>query len=235
MRVCRLCLKQNLVSGSALYLDYGVDFTRNRLIHLLAGRVFFFGMDKKAKHIADHLSHNPADFQPPYLPGEHTFFWKPHLGALLDLPAAALRLRLARTLVPRITAAVRALFVRLVIGHNGRLPQLISSHCFFFQGGFEPERLFVAMYLPLHLGPVTSDSSLAARAMVQRFFLAHVSDRRLVLSRAAKTWSALMALEGARPGKQQPSKYVPRMNRMPPVDISCYRLHKELAVAPAPY
>ena len=154
---------------------------------------------------------------------------------LVDLPAAAARLRLARALVPRLAAAVRALYVRLVIGSNGGALQRISSHWFFVKGVSDVHRTFVAMHLPLHLAPVSAENSLAARAAVQRLFVACPS--RLVITRAAsprKTWAALMSLEAVRPIKAQPPQYLPRAHTMSPVDVSFYRMYKELPVAPYP-
>lgn len=228
MRVCKLCLKQNLVSGSALYLDYGIDFTRDQLVRSMADRVFFFGVEKKDAFVRDYFSHNPADFAAPAPPGEQTFFWKPHLARLIDLPAAADRLRLARSLVPRITAAVRALHVRLVIGNNGRPLSPVSSHCFFLKGAPDAERAFIAMHIPLHLSPVYTALPNAARASLQRHFVAHPA--RLVITRAPsrlRAWSALMTLEALRCNKQQPPRYLPRASRLPPADMSLYRACKE--------
>ena len=231
MRVCKVCLKQNLVSGSALYLDYGLDFTRAELFRSIAPSVFFFGIEKKAAQIRDYFSHNPADFVAPHLQGEHTFFWKPHLRMAVDLPAAAHRLCLARSLVPRLTAAIRALYVRLVIGGNGRAPSPVAGHCFFIKRIPDPERTFIAMHLPLHLSPVSADSPRSARASLQRHFIAYST--RLVIVRAAslvRTWSSLMTLEALRPGKARPSQYLPRMNRMSIAGMSLYRACKELPV-----
>jgi hypothetical protein len=233
MRVCKLCLKQNLVSGSALYLDYGLDFTSRGLIRSMAARVFFFEIEKKAGRVRECLSHNPADFMCPGMPGDHTFFWKPHLGKVVDLDAAARRLRLARSLVPRLTAAARALYVRLVIGNNGRPLSPISSHCFFLKSLPDAERLFIGMHLPLHptLCLVSADDPSAARASLQRHFVAFLP--RLVITLAAtpvRVWSALMTLEALRLGKPAPPPYLPRMHRMSLPDVSLYLASKEQAV-----
>ena len=233
MRVCKLCLKQNLVSGSALYLDYGLDFTKNRLLRSLAGSVFFFGLEKKAAHIRDYLSHNPADFASPGMPGEHTFFWKPHLLKQMDLPACKTAHLLARALVPRVTAAIRALCVRLVIGAGivrGTRSQA-PAHSFLLRTLPEAERTFMAMYLPAHLSPTSSENGLAARASVQRLFLSHPV--RLVITCAASpvhTWSTLMTLECTRPGKSLPAQYLPRMKNLDLVDTILYQTFKEKPV-----
>jgi len=232
MRVCTVCLKLNLVSGSALYIDYGLDFTHGGFMRAVAERVFFFGVERRVCHVRDCLSHNPADFMCPNLAGEHTFFWKPHLAAVVDLPAAAARLRSARALAPRLSAAVRALYVRLVVANNGRPFTLVSSHAFAFKTASDAECGLVAKYLPGHLSPVSCTLSCDARAALQRLFLAAP---RLVAPLApspVRVWSALMTLEGLRAGRPPLPPYLPRVGHMSLPDVALYRACKERGVPP---
>jgi hypothetical protein len=118
-RVCAACLKDNLVSGAALYHEYGVDF--NRHAAQLAGRVFYFRELLRRDHLASLLTHNPVDLRQESAQSL-VFFWRPHLERVLDLPALrrAHRDPARREAASRLTGAVRALRVRLFLAQRAK-------------------------------------------------------------------------------------------------------------------
>lgn len=181
IRACDLCLKENTISGTALYADFGIDFTRHAAV--LAFHVFYFVVEhgrQQDGRVQAHFSNRAVDFAHRTIP--HVFFWRPHLEAVFDLAEAEARQRVARTkAAPRLTAAVRALYARLTIAHQGHPVKPISSHVFFTSQSSEWAQGQHAAHLPLSPVSSTTEAIAAARALLQRLFLAY--DGRLVVTR----------------------------------------------------
>ncbi len=165
---------------------------------MLACRVFYFFVDKSEGQLQTHFSNRAVDFARRTSP--HVFFWRPHLEAVFDLPAAEARQRVARTkAAPRLTACVRALYARLTIAHQGKPVKPISSHVFYTAHSGEWASGLHTAHLPLYPVAATSDAVANARAMLQRLFLAY--DGRLVVPRTrnpARTLDALRQHEATR-------------------------------------
>lgn len=167
------------MSAHALYHDYGIDFTRH--VDLIMARVYYAIVDRNETHQLAHLSHNPVDFTR-RSGSAPTYFWRPHLAAVFDLPAAMARQQLARAVAaPRLTAAVRALYTRIVIGHQGRPFKDISSHLFYTEDSLEWSQGSHTLHLPQQPSPAHTDRAAAARTLLQRLFLAYKG--RLVVTR----------------------------------------------------
>ena len=83
MRVCKLCMAENTITGWTLFNSYGVDYTD--IISLIARKVFYYsanlnmGMEKVAFY--DFRASDIRNKSLQYM------FWLPHLSKLLDLPA----------------------------------------------------------------------------------------------------------------------------------------------------
>lgn len=83
MRVCRLCMENNSISGEALSRKYGIDYSDMLVKH--KGQVFFYscniasGEDRVSMH-----SMTRADIG---VKSTTYMFWLPHLRSFLDLPA----------------------------------------------------------------------------------------------------------------------------------------------------
>jgi hypothetical protein len=178
------------VSGRALYHDYGIDFTRHA--ETLMQRVYYAVVDRNEGQQLAYLSHHPSDFDR-RVGAPAVYFWRPHLAALFDLPAAEARQHHARTVaVPRLSAAVRALYTRIIIGNQGRAFRDISSHMFYTEGSLEWNGGGHVLHLPQLSLPAYTDRNAAARALLQRLFLAYQG--RLVVTRTRhpqRTYQAL--------------------------------------------
>ena len=120
MRVCVLCLRENLVSGRALSRDHNtslkeliqVDGEDTALIRACELRVFYF-MSYTTPRLREDLTLNPIDFM-----GTRSiqlaFFWRPHLGKLIDLEGrrvSAVKINKAKG---TLSAVARALYARTV-------------------------------------------------------------------------------------------------------------------------
>jgi len=137
MQVCHACLKDNLVSGAALFYDYGLNF--NALATRLAGWVYCFHFPFKRNLMSQYITYNPVDFD---LANAQSlvFFWKPHLARVLDLDAARRDFRdPGRTDAARkLTSSVRALFTRVHLRQTGKYSWL-TSHRFFVNAPASPK------------------------------------------------------------------------------------------------
>ena len=104
MRVCKLCMAGNLVSSWELLDRYGVHYSdvARKLGH---GRVFYFFQQFTVS----------SDHTPPYgaLPADHFqkrhmwVFWRPHLAAVLDLPALYQEQKLRKAAAKFLSAVAR--------------------------------------------------------------------------------------------------------------------------------
>lgn len=117
MRVCVLCLRENLVSGRALSRDYNTSIKDvvgedTPLIRACELRVFYF-MSYTTPRLREDFTLNPIDFW-----GSRSiqlaFFWKPHLGKIINLEERreqTVRLNRAKE---RLSAAARAHYTKTV-------------------------------------------------------------------------------------------------------------------------
>jgi hypothetical protein len=201
------------VSGRALYHDYGIDFTRHT--EAIMQRVYYAVVDRNEGQQLAYLSHHPSDFDrrvgaPP------VYFWRPHLAALFDLPAAEARQHRARTVAaPRLSAAVRALYTRIIIGHQGRSFRDISSHMFYTEGSLEWNAGSHVIHLPQLPLPAYTERSAVARTLLQRLFLSY--EGRLVVTRTkspARTYRALKMFAAHAAAHARPP-HIPNTNGIP--------------------
>lgn len=81
MRVCRLCMENNTISGVLLSKKFGVDFSE--LLARFPGKFFFYGCHSYLSddRVSTH-GMSKAD-----LHNSTYIFWMPHLRKLLDFPA----------------------------------------------------------------------------------------------------------------------------------------------------
>jgi hypothetical protein len=219
-RACSACLKHNLVSAAALLAEYGFDYSAR--MAELAGRVFFFRI-RDSRFVFHHLSHNPVDFTPQAKACQrsHTFFWRPHLEKIVDLPALKREHRdRARAIAP-IQAAARALCVRVALLQRGRPAFSSSSHMVFVRAGPKPERFpdsyvgfysdepcteeqveLVKNFLPhCNRTRLATDREREARAVLQKAFLAFRG--RIMLPYAKNPKKALERLRMAEAVRQE--------------------------------
>lgn len=108
MRVCRLCMRANVISGDELSLRYGVDYSDLLVRH--KGRFFFFSsvaccVRNDCVPTVDGIHGMMRQSMPVYL------FWVPHLKNLVDLPAMYRLQAERRMAVGRLVGAVRRLWV----------------------------------------------------------------------------------------------------------------------------
>lgn len=119
MRVCRLCVSGNVVSGWELFDTYGVHFYD--IIKQIGGRVFYFmqqcgvGQDKTPAFRV-----RPIDLIQKM---SVWVFWRPHLEKCLDLPALYKQQQAKRSAALLLCAVVRrsrVLGLRREFGYYGR-------------------------------------------------------------------------------------------------------------------
>ena len=186
MRVCGPCMKENLVSGAALFHDYGVDF--NRISERLAGKVFYFRHDYRPKQLASFVTHNPVDFR---TENAHSmvFFWRPHLERVVDLAEFRRKIKDPARIAAaqRLSSAVRALRVRLFLSQKCKSRR--TCHSFHLasagagkakrRGAYtlrplaDAERLLVLEHLPKFTSrsEFLSEPEARARRLLQESFL----------------------------------------------------------------
>jgi hypothetical protein len=136
IRVCSKCLKENLVSGAALFHECGFDF--NQRATELSGKVFYFREAFRPKQLAALLSHNPVDFRQDGL-RFHVFFWRPHLERVVDLEALRRQHRdpARAEAARRLTGAVQALRVRLFLAQKAKTLR-VTDHSFHLRAPAAP-------------------------------------------------------------------------------------------------
>ena len=119
MRLCRLCVSGNVVSGWELFNTYGVHFYD--IINEIKGKVFYFmqqcgvAQDKTPafRVRSVDLSHKLSVW----------VFWRPHLQTCLDLPALyrqQQQRRVAALLLCAVVRRSRVLGLRREFGHYGK-------------------------------------------------------------------------------------------------------------------
>lgn len=189
MKVCNSCLKDNLVSGAALFHEYGLNF--NTLAAKLAGWVYCFHVPFKQKLVGQSLTYNPVDFD---LANSQSlvFFWRPHLAAVVDLEAARSSFRDPERAgaARKLTSSVRALFTRVHLLQPGKYSWL-NSHSFYLKAPACPpkkrqdarhnvrelteaeRRLLLSGSLHGVLRRPSSDSDARARKILQERFLGY--------------------------------------------------------------
>lgn len=219
LRVCSGCLKANFVSSASLMHEYDFDFTKHT--ERIGGRVFFVHHTFSSRFAAQYVTDNPLDFQEER-DNVLLYFWRPHLQRLFDLEAgrAALHCPERRGAASRITAAVRALGVRLLVGQKGKATARMGSHKFFASAGAEPkaktggqfwssdplskeELAVINAHLPLCYGrrPLIEQES-EARRLLQRSFLAFRGSLKLCAAKKpASVLEALRMSEATRNGR----------------------------------
>jgi hypothetical protein len=118
MRVCSACMKDNLISGAALYHDYGINFHHHA--ERLQGTVYYFRCNLRVKELIKSLTRNPVDFSLENCSA--VFFWKPHLQKVVDLDAARANIKCPARIAAaqKVSAAFRALYVRLFLAQISR-------------------------------------------------------------------------------------------------------------------
>ena len=210
VRACDLCFRERLVSCAALWHDYGVNFHRH-VPAITAGVFYFVSHTRDARSLVAY-THNPVDFVHRW--NSLVFFWRPHIERLVDLPAAARHWREARAAAPVLTARLRALFTRILIGHQGKPFRDITSHMFYTDTSAQWKAGNHAARIPLAPIRSHSDAMAHSRALLQRLFLTFPW-RRLVLSSTrnpSRTLGTLRLYEAAR-GRMAP--YTPTIANMP--------------------
>jgi hypothetical protein len=83
MRVCRLCMEGNTISGEALSRKYGVDYSDMLINH--KGKFFFYTGNVTGSD--DRVSVNHMTSAELNVRNTTYMFWLPHLRTFLDLPA----------------------------------------------------------------------------------------------------------------------------------------------------
>lgn len=97
-RVCLLCMRDNLISNSELFLNYGVNF-HDLYDELYNGNIYAFETSKAVSHVFRMIHQrymlkvkieHMRFWKPQYLtPREHVFLWKPHVQKFVDLSVSA--------------------------------------------------------------------------------------------------------------------------------------------------
>ena len=212
IRACDICLKDRLLSSQTLYHEYGIDFTKHTAA--LMRRAYYAFVNRNEAQTLAHFSHRAIDLTNRTNAGQ-LYFWRPHLEGIFDLPAAEARQHLIRTVArPRLAACVRALYTRILIGHQGRPVKDISSHLFYTEGSLEWQQGSHVLHLPLLPVPAATLRAETARALLQRLFVAYQG--RLVVTRTKdplRTWSALAQHEAYRACHPAPG-YTPAMTHI---------------------
>lgn len=216
MRACSQCLKDNLVSGAALFRDYGVDFNKHEA--QLAGKVFYFRQTGRAsKNMAALLTHNPVDFKEEN-EDALVFFWRPHLERVLDLQQKRRELRDPgrRRAAQKISACVRTLRVRVFLAQKCKWLQG-SDHSFHMSAPAEPKSkggaytvrpltdeerraiLLNASYFSHVLPPAPTSLAQRARRLLQESFVGYRGPCTLPATRFPdSTLEKLRAIEAMR-------------------------------------
>jgi len=119
MRVCRLCVSGNVVSGWELLNTYGVHFYD--IINEIKGKVFYFMQQcGVAQDKTPAFRVRPVDLAQKL---SVWVFWRPHLERCLDLPALYRQQKAKRAAALLLCAVVRrsrVLGLRREFGHYGR-------------------------------------------------------------------------------------------------------------------
>ena len=138
MKVCNACLKDNLISGAALFYEYDLSFSA--LADKLAGRVFCFHSTFKHGAMRQFVSYNPLDFDMANAQSM-VFFWRPHLRRVVDLDAARRKLRDPERsdAAKKLTSSVRALFTRIHLSTSGKYSWL-TSHRYYVNAPAWPQK-----------------------------------------------------------------------------------------------
>lgn len=218
MRVCASCLKVNLVSSTSLFHEYGLDYTKH--LDKIVGKVYFFHNTSGHTFAGQYLSDNPLDFRGSGKWGA-LFFWLPHLRKAVDLEAswASHRSTARREAARRLTSAVRALGVRLALGHRGVNARGIGGHEFYLCAPAAPSKADPGHFTDFPLngeefarvcrdldGAFCRKARMAveerARRQLQRSFLGYRGALRLPRAKnPAAALCRIRTLEAAREGK----------------------------------
>lgn len=124
MRVCRLCMEGNTISGEMLSSKYGVDYSDMLVKH--KGKFFFFSTsvandDRVSVHGMTH-----SDIQ---ARNSTYMFWLPHLRKFLDLPALCQQQTDRRQAAGLLSSAVKRRWVALQRNIYGTVKSHYSVDC----------------------------------------------------------------------------------------------------------
>lgn len=236
MRVCAPCMKENLVSAAALLADYGVDFTKHE--DELMGKVFYFRHAYRPKQLLALFTHNPVDLRQENAQSM-VFFWRPHLAKVIDLDAARRNLRdPARTsAAARISSAVRALRVRLILVQRGKVRKICHSFHIGAKSGActlrpltDEEKICVLNDLPDYpLREARRDVEGRARCLLQQSYLGWRGPATLpAIKNPDSVLERLRAIEAAR-GEQVIKGGAPTVSKATPAFRRWFDLPPALA------
>ena len=133
MRVCRACWVDNVVSHRTLSDDYGIEMLKpvpprffvaagapqGLPFYLLVQRRVFFLRQHTGPGERERYTQHPGDFPESPRILMLYLFWRPHLAALVDLPA----MRAARTECRRATLALSSVLKRRFAASAARKPK----------------------------------------------------------------------------------------------------------------